>query len=174
MEAFKIIKRIAIYLVFIIAAAFFFYYSVSLALAPYLKSFPNQSTLLLEGIYLPLMYAVISLVTMFFAQFLLIGKPHEIETNIYAWLLTIYFGVGLAAGVIILAYGLVSMQINNDARDPTYLICAMIPCLVVMLVEVIYGLFCSFKNKKMDTLKEKEEKAKEEKENAGDVNLHKE
>lgn len=173
MEAFKIIKRIAVYLVFVVAAALFFYYSVAVALAPYLASFTEETNFLSESVYLPLMYAILSLLVLIFSQFLLIGKPKEIETNIYAWLLTIYFGVGLAAGVIIIAYGLVSLNAGEDTRSPIYLVSGMVPCLVLMFGEVVLGIICSVKNKKNEALEQKQAAEQEEKENAGGINLHK-
>ncbi len=160
MEAFKIIRKLAYYLLFLIASTLVFYFLVGLALTRYTAiDNINSEENLINNIYLPLMYTLIALVVMLVSQFLLIGKPGDNEARLYSILLIVFFGVILGAGLIILAEGLINIPGNPVSTNPTFLLCALVPALFIGLCEILYGIFGLLAlSKKAKTLKAEEEK----------------
>lgn len=140
MEAFRIIRKISYYLVFFIASTLVFYFLIGLSLTRYTPtSSINSDETLIENIYLPMMYALISLIVMLVVQFLLIGKPSDAEKRLYSISLLVFFGVLLGAAVLILAEGLVSIPSNAVSTNPGFFLCALAPVFVISLSEVLYG-----------------------------------
>lgn len=166
MEAFKILKRIAFYLLFIVASTLFYREMICFSLFAYTEAWETFTfDLLAKDVFLPLLYATLSFGIALIAQFLLIGKPKEIETTIYPWTLMIYFGVGAIMAVIILAIGLTKIPSEPVNKDPLFLIVPIVIVLLFTLSEVLWGFLYFLKNKKKEKLKEDlEEKQEKEKE----------
>lgn len=177
MEAFKILKRIAFYLLFIVASTLFYREMICFSLFAYTEAWETFTfDLLAKDVFLPLLYATLSFGIALIAQFLLIGKPKEIETTIYPWTLMIYFGVGAIMAVIILAIGLTKIPSEPVNKDPLFLIVPIVIVLLFTLSEVLWGFLYFLKNKKKEKLQEdlkKEEEKEKEKEEA-QVSLTKE
>ena len=134
MEAFKIIKRLASYAVFVFAATLFFKYSVSVALSPYIdmpNAYANAS--------LPFMYVVLSLGITLLFQLLVIGKPRDVESTIYPWLLLVMFAVGLFASVVILGQAIAACM-EDPSLNVTYAISGLAPSIVLCLSEIAVGI----------------------------------
>lgn len=160
MEAFKIIKRIVSYIVFVIAASLFFKNSVTVALAYYIdqaKAF--------EMAFLPAIYAVLTLGVALLFQLLVIGKPKEIEKNIYPWVLILPFVVILFTSIFIVFKAIIACK-NDIFLDFSYAIIGMIPSIALSAIEIVLGAIFLAKNKK----EEPSEKIDEE----NQVNLTKE
>lgn len=177
MEALKILKRIAFYLLFIVASTLFYREMICFSLFAYTEAWETFTfDLLAKDVFLPLLYATLSFGIALIAQFLLIGKPKEIETTIYPWTLMIYFGVGAIMAVIILAIGLTKIPSEPVNKDPLFLIVPIVIVLLFTLSEVLWGFLYFLKNKKKEKLQEdlkKEEEKEKEKEEA-QVSLTKE
>lgn len=173
MEALKILRRIAYYLLFIVASTLFYKEVLSFAFFPYTETWETFSFgLLFKDVFLPFLYASLSLGIALVAQFLLIGKPKKVETTIYPWTLMVYFGIGAVAAIIILAIGLVKIPSEPVNKNPFFLVTSIIIALLFTLSEVLWGFLCFLKNKKAEKAEEIE-KEKREKEEA-QVSLTKE
>lgn len=177
MEAFKILKRIAFYLLFIVVSTLFYREMICFSLFAYTEAWESFTfDLLAKDVFLPLLYATLSFGIALIAQFLLIGRPKEVETTIYPWTLIIYFGVGAIATVIILAIGLTKIPSEPVNKDPLFLIVPIVITLLFTLSEVLWGFLYFLKNKKKEKIQENienEQKRKKEKEDA-QVSLTKE
>jgi len=160
MEAWKIIRRIASYAVFVVAASLFMLNSVTVALAPYIdmaKAY-DQS-------FMPFMYAVLSLGVMLLFQLLVIKKPREIEKNIYPWLLIVLFTAMLFAGAVVLGKAIVACSKDNTL-NVWYAVAGTVPTILVAATEVAVGIVLF--------VKERKEAAKPEPIESNGVNLEKE
>lgn len=171
MEALKIIRRIAYYLVFLIASTLFFYEMVSLSLVTYKDGWDTFSFFLLfKEVYLPFFYAVISLAVALLTEAFLIGKPKEVETTVYPWTLIIFFGLGLLFSVIIMVLGLIKIPDEPLNKDPSFLILPLVCSILFTLSEVLWGAIYLFKNKKKEQSKQDNNSEKD----LTSINLHKE
>ena len=175
MEALKILKRIAFYLLFIVASTLCFYSLVSLSLTAYTEAWGNLDfDLVAKEVFLPLLYAFLSLGLALIAQIFLIGKPKQVETTLYPWLLIGLFGIGAVVSLIILGYGLFKLESEPLNQDPIFLIVPLVVALLFTLSEILYGALILLRQKKeCKILEQKESEAKAAKEAEG-VNLHKE
>lgn len=173
MEAARIIKKIASYLMVVIGGTIFIYASVMLATAFYINPGDNPTAYYSEHIYRQIMYCVIALAVMFVAQFALIGTPTRNEHYVYSLTLMVFFGVGLAVMLFTLIKGLVAIPNSKVNTDISFLLYSSIPAAGICLGEVIYGViyFIAYKKEKKE---DDEKKAKEEKEQVPGVNLTKE
>lgn len=144
MEALKIIKRIISYLVFVIAASLFLKNSVTVALAYYI-----DSSKAFEASFLPAIYSILTLGITLLFQLLVIGKPKEIEENIYPWILTVPFAVMLFTSIFIIAQAIVTC--NNDPNlSVMYAVVGMLPVTTLSVIEIAAGVMFFIKNKKAE------------------------
>ena len=134
MEALKIIRRIASYAVFVVAASLFLLNSVTVALAPYI----DMATAY-DKSFLPFMYAILSLGVMLLFQLLVIGKPKEIEENIYPWLLMVLFAAMLFTSGIVLGKAIVA-YVENNSLNVLYAVAGTAPSIALAIVEIATGL----------------------------------
>ena len=134
MEALKIIRRLASYAVFVVAASLFLLNSVTVALAPYI----DKATAY-DASFLPFMYVVLSLGVMLLFQLLVIGKPKEIEENIYPWLLMVLFAVMLFVSGVVLGKAIVAHAEDNNV-NVWYAVAGLAPSIVVAIAEIATGL----------------------------------
>lgn len=174
MEALKILRRIAYYLVFLVSATLCFYELISLSLTTYTELWKEMSfDLLLQEVYLPILYAFFSLGIALLVQTLLIRKPSPFERTIYPWTLMVYFGIGAIVSLIVLAIGLNNVSSEPYNSNPYFLVIPLAIALLFTLSEVFWGFLDWLRGRKED----REEKAKsleEEKKAVGGVSLHKE
>lgn len=155
MEAARIIKRIASYLLFIVAATFFFYQMVVLSTAMYIEYGEDFNAYLIANVFRPLMYVIVSLALMLVAEFALIGKDGN--RYVTSLMLMVLFGVALAVSIYILVKGIISIPNNKVCVDPTFLYLVIFPLIGICLLEVIYGFILHLADKKEKAiLKEKE------------------
>ena len=134
MEALKIIKRIASYGVFVAAATLFLLNSVTVALAPYIDEFYAY-----ENSFLPFMYVVLSLGVMLLFQLLVIGKPKEVEENIYPWLLIVMFAVTLLVSGVVLGKA-IAASVENKELNVWYAVAGTAPSLILAVSEMATGI----------------------------------
>lgn len=156
MEAAKIIKRIASYLLFVIAATFFFYQMVVLSTAMYIDPGEDLNAYLISGVFRPLMYAVISLALMLVSQFALIGKDDN--RYITSLMLIVLFGVALFVAIYVLVKGIISIPHNKVCTDPTFLYLVIFPLIGICVCEVVYGAVMYFIDKKQKAIQKEKEK----------------
>ena len=160
MEAWKIIRRIASYAVFVVAATLFMLNSMTVALAPYIdlaKAYDKS--------FMPFMYAVLSLGVMPLFQLLVIKKPKEIEKTIYPWLLMVLFAAMLFVGVVVLGKAIVACS-ENSALNVWYAVAGTVPTILVAVTEIATGITLF--------VKERKEASKPEPIESNGVNLEKE
>ncbi len=169
MEAAKIIRKIAAYLLFVAAATWFFYEMVILMTSMYINHGEDINAYFLGNVFRPLMYVVICLTVMLVSQFALIDKENKYINSL---MLMVLFGVGFAVSVFILIKGVTSIPSNKYCQDPSFFYCILIPLMAICLGEVSYGIFMYFSDKKDRKLKKETEKEKEFKQDG--VNLTKE
>lgn len=160
MEAWKIIRRIASYAVFVVAASLFMLNSVTVALAPYIDMVKAY-----DQSFMPFMYTVLSLGVMLLFQLLVIKKPREIEKNIYPWLLIVLFTAMLFVGAVVLGKAIVAWSKDNTL-NAWYAVAGTIPTILVAATEVAVGIVLF--------VKERKEAAKPEPIESNGVNLEKE
>lgn len=141
MEALKIIKRIASYAVFFAAATLFLLNSVTVALAPYIDELHAY-----ENSFLPFMYVVLSFGVMLLFQLLVIGKPKEVEENIYPWLLIVLFAVMLFVSGIVLGKAIVA-YVENNALNVWYAVAGTAPSIILAASEVAVGIVMFIKQR---------------------------
>lgn len=160
MEAWKIIRRIASYAVFVVAASLFMLNSVTVALAPYIDMVKAY-----DQSFMPFMYTVLSLGVMLLFQLLVIKKPREIEKNIYPWLLIVLFTAMLFVGAVVLGKAIVAYSKDNTL-NVWYAVAGTVPTILVAATEVAVGIVLF--------VKERKEAAKPEPIESNGVNLEKE
>ena len=142
MEAWKIIRRIASYAVFVVAASLFLLNSVTVALAPYINY-----VIAYDNAYLPFMYTVLSLGVMLLFQLLVINKPREVEKTFYPWLLIALFAAMLFTGVVVLGRAIIAC--NEDATlNVSYAVAGIVPSIIVAVVEIAVGIVLFVKERK--------------------------
>jgi len=99
-----LLRKVTSYFLFYVAATLFFYFFVSAGLYPYSNSLANPYDMdnLLQYIYLPVIFSMLSLGVALLSQFFLlkIGGPYE--ERIYALSLLIFFGVYFLFALLIL------------------------------------------------------------------------
>lgn len=145
MEAAKIIRKIAAYILFVGAATWFFYEMVILSTAMYIDPGNDQTLYYVNQIYKPLMYTLLCLSIMLISEFALIGKDNKYITSL---MLIVLFGVGLAVSIYILVKGIVSIPNNKVSTDPSFLYYSILPLMVICLAEICYGIFMYISDKK--------------------------
>ncbi len=145
MEAAKIIRKIAAYILFVGAATWFFYEMVILSTAMYIDPGSDQTLYYVNQIYKPLMYALLCLSIMLISEFALIGKDNKYITSL---MLIVLFGVGLAVSIYILVKGIVSIPNNKVSTDPSFLYYSILPLMVICLAEICYGISMYISDKK--------------------------
>lgn len=154
MEAAKIIKRIASYLLFVIAATLFFYQMVILSTSMYIDPGEDFTAYLISDVFRPFMYALVCFGVMLVSQFALIGKDSNKYIN--SLMLIVLFGVGLFVSVFILVKGILAIPTNDFCQDPTFLYLTVIPLIGICFLEVLFGAIIYFLDKK-DRMKQKEQ-----------------
>ena len=144
MEAWKIIKRLASYAVFVVAASLFLLNTVTVALAPYIDHAGAY-----ERSFMPFMYAILSLGVMLLFQLLVVGKPREIEKNVYPWLLIVLFAAVLFVSVLVLGKAIVACG-EDQTKNVWYAVAGTIPSMLLGAVEVTIGIVLFIKQRKED------------------------
>ena len=169
MEAAKIIRKIAAYLLFVAAATWFFYEAVILMTSMYINPGEDKNAYLLLNVFKPIMYTFVCLSVMFASQFALKGKDNRYITSL---MLIVLFGVGLAVCLFILVKGIFSIPNNQYCQDPSFFYSVIFPVMALCAGEIIYGVFLFFLDKK-EKIKQAQEKREKELSSDG-VNLTKE
>ena len=72
-------------------------------------------------------------------QLLVIGKPKEIEENIYPWLLMVLFAVMLFVSGVVLGKAIVAHVEDNNV-NVWYAVAGIAPSIVVAIAEIATGL----------------------------------
>lgn len=141
METIKTIGKILSFFVFFVAASLFFYSCCQLGFARYTASEEfNSPSHILSTIYLPLIYALISLALMIIMQTLIISKRSLNTKRLFSVALMVFFGVMLGGGILMLAYGLVRIPNNEMNNDPTLWIVSMCLIFALAIIEIMVGI----------------------------------
>lgn len=157
MEAAKIIKKIAAYILFVAASTWFFYEMVILMTAMYIDPGSDLNAYYLGNVFKPLMYAIVCLCVMLVSEFALIGKDNKYITSL---MLIILFGVGEAVCIFILVKGITSIPNNKICQDPSFLYYVIFPLMGICLAEICYGIsiYLQDKKEKKNILEQEKEK----------------
>lgn len=169
MEAAKIIRKIAAYLLFVAAATWFFYEMILLMTAMYINPGEDLNAYLLSAVFKPIMYIIVCLSVMFASQFALKGKDNRYINSL---MLMVLFGVGLVVSLFVLAKGITSIPSNKYCQDPSFFYYVIFPLIALCVGEISYGVYLFFVDKK-EKAKLAEEKREKELSSDG-VNLTKE
>ena len=169
MEAAKIIRKIAAYILFVGAATWFFYEMVILMTSMYIDPGSDQNAYYLSNVFKPFMYAIICLAVMLVSEFALIGKDNKYITSL---MLIILFGVGETVSIFILVRGITSIPSNKVCQDPSFFYYVILPLMAICLAQIAYGISMYFGDKKERQKLQQEEKEKALKQDG--VNLTKE
>src|SRR5574344_1930080 len=140
MDKASLVKKIGLYTLFFVAGTLFVYFVLTVAMLPYsnpekLNTTSNSAPLsLLVGlnIFLPLLYAFLSLIILGLVQFVLIKPDSTTEKRLASMALIFFFG--LALGLSLVVFVLACM--NNGYAT----IIGSTPALVLSLAEVVYGI----------------------------------
>jgi hypothetical protein len=129
-----LLRKVSSYILFYVAATLFFYFFVSAGLYPYGTTLSDPFTLehLLENVYLPVIFAVLSLSVALAAQFFLlkIGGPYE--ERIYGFTLVAFFGFYFLFALVIL--------ILTFVFPALVLALMLIPVFLISIAELTLGI----------------------------------
>ena len=134
----QLIKKAGLYTIFLVASTLFVYFTLMAALYPYaekLNQLPagsDVSGLIAEGIMLPMVFAILSLVILGLVQFLLLKPGSVTEKRIFSWVLIVFFGLALAMTILVLVGAFRDMA--------TGAILGSVPALALSLSEIILGI----------------------------------
>lgn len=158
METIKTIGKILSFLIFFVSATLFFYACCQLGFARYTVAEDyNSPTHILSTIYLPIIYAFLSLALTIITQALVISKRSLNTKRLFSIALMVFFGIMLGGSILMLAYGIVRIPNNEMNTDPTIWIISMCPVFALSAIEIIVGVFSYFKYKKLLGDEEEEE-----------------
>lgn len=152
MEAWKIIKRLVIYGVFFAAATLFVYFSIIIATAQYGSSPATHGfSALLTGVYLPLIYAFVSLGAALAVQFFVLGVPAGNERKIYDYALVFFFGIVICFLLVALAGGLSYLSSSASPISPAFLVIGLLPPFFLSAAEEVIAIRGLVSIKKAET-----------------------
>lgn len=133
----QLVKKAGFYTIFLVASTLFIYFSLSAALYPYsakLDSLPAGSRvteLITNGIMLPFVFAILSLIILGLFQFLLIKPESATEKRLFSLVLVFFFALGLALGIVVLVGA-----IKDSALGA---ILGVVPSVALAVAEIILG-----------------------------------
>lgn len=140
MEKASFVKKIGLYTLFFVSGTLFVYFVLTTAMLPYSEKLDTTtnsaplSILIGVNIFLPLLYAFLSLVILGLVQFVLIKPSSATEKRIASIALIFFFGISLGLSLVVF----VIACMNNGLAT----IVGSIPALVLSLAEVVYGILC--------------------------------
>lgn len=156
METIKTIGKILSFLIYFVSATLFFYACCQLGFARYTMADDiNSSAHILKTIYMPFIYALLSLALTIITQVMIISKRSPNTKRLFSIALMVFFGIMLGGSILMLAYGLVRIPNNEINTDPTLWIVSMCPVFSLSIIEIIVGIFSYIKWNKI--VKEEED-----------------
>lgn len=160
METVKTIGKILSFLVYFVSATLFFYACCQLGFARYTVADDiNSASHILTTIYLPVIYALLSLTLVIITQALIIPKRSANTKRLFSIALMVFFAIMLGGSLLMLAYGIVRIPSNTVNTDPTLWIISLCPVFALSIIEIILGIISYLKwNKIVNDEEEKEEK----------------
>lgn len=141
-----LVKKAGFYTLFLVASTLFIYFSLSAALYPYSAKLDASSAgtkvseLIANGIMLPYVFAILSLVILGLFQFLLIKPESATEKRIFSLVLIIFFALGFALTLVVLVGA-----IKDSALGA---ILGVIPPAALSIAEIILGVIRLFEANK--------------------------
>lgn len=157
METVKTLSKILSVLMFFVAATLFLYGCAMMGLARYTAAEDiNSASHLLRTIYLPALYAFLSLAVMLVLQLAVISQRSPNTKRLFALGLIVFFAIMLGGAILMLAYGLVRIPVNQVNNDPAIWVVSLCPVFGLSIIEIIVGAFSYYRNNKI--LKAEEEK----------------
>lgn len=152
MEAMKILKKIALYLVYFACGTLLLKSSLTISLYQYTyieeAGVRTLVSNLLDGVYEPLLIALISLIIMLLVQGLLNHEQEDNEKWIYSIANVVFYSIVLFVVVYAVALGLTKIKQDPLLPSPEYLLYPLIPVASISIAELILGVTNLFKTKK--------------------------
>jgi signal transduction histidine kinase len=154
MDKTALVKKFSLYTLLFVSGTLFVYFVLTTAMYPYSGKLDTSSNsaptslLIATNIFLPLVYAFLSLIILGLVQFVLIKPNSATEKRIASIALIFFFGLSLGLSLVVF----IMACMNNGIAT----IIGSIPALVVSLAEVIYGILRLLEANK--ALAEEEEK----------------
>lgn len=144
MSAAALVKKVGLYTLFYASSSLFFYYLISLGLYPYVAhtlSDPWAESSLLTGVYLPLVFLLLSLLISVLSERVLTNKKGLEETRLSSIANLVFFGVVFLLGVLLL--------VKAGVEGATLFALSLIPLFAYCLVEIVISLakILSLRNK---------------------------
>lgn len=152
MEALNILKKIALYLVYFACGTMLLQSSLTISLYQYTyieeSGIRTLASTLLDGVYTPLLIAMVCLIVMLVVQALINKEQDDNEKRLASIANLVFFGVVLFVLVYAVVLGLT--KINNDPLLPgyQYLLYPLIPVAAITIAELVSGVQGLFKTKK--------------------------
>jgi Sec-independent protein secretion pathway component TatC len=138
MDKAALVKKLGLYTLLFVSGTLFVYFVLTTAMFPYSAKLDSSttstpiSTTIGVNLFLPILYAFLSLIILGLVQFALIKPDSLTEKRISA--IAVIFFFGLSLGLSLVVFILACM--NNGLAT----IIGSIPALVVSLAEVVYGI----------------------------------
>jgi hypothetical protein len=135
MSAANLVKKAGLYTLFYASSSLFAYYLISLGLYPYLAhtlSDPWSENSLLNGVYLPLVFLLLSLLIAILSERVLVSKKGPEETRLSAIANLVFFGAMFLLGVLLLA--------KAGVEGATLLALSLIPLFSFCVIELAISL----------------------------------
>jgi hypothetical protein len=138
MDKTALVKKFSLYTLLFVSGTLFVYFVLTTAMYPYSGKLDTSSNsaptslLIATNIFLPLVYAFLSLIILGLVQFVLIKPNSATEKRIASIALIFFFGLSLGLSLVVF----IMACMNNGIAT----IIGSIPALVVSLAEVIYGI----------------------------------
>lgn len=140
MKATTIIKRAVYYLVFLSAFCLAYYFLISLMSVMYIKEAENLTgSFVLQKIYLPTLYAALSLAIGLLMERLLLLTSKGVEDKISSIVIIAFNGAYFLFAVIVLIVGL--KNLNTTGETPAFLLIPFVVIALFSLGEVALGIF---------------------------------
>lgn len=127
-------RKVAGYFILYVAASLFVYFLTSAAIYPYQNGITDQfsEAALMRKVYLPVLYASLSLIIVVVSQFFLIGENKGNELRLYSIFNLAFFGLLFACSLVLFILGLV--------KNAPILTLVEVAPLVLCLAELAWAL----------------------------------
>jgi hypothetical protein len=133
MESEALVKKMAYYTIFFVAMTLFVFFSVSAGFYLYLdKATSVDKALLMRGIYLPFVYAILSLAIALIMQFRLIDPATPNEQRIYAIALIFFFGLVFIFDLVVF--------ISSGIKEGWMAFVGAVPSFAIASGEIVNGI----------------------------------
>ncbi|MCQ2798485.1 MAG: hypothetical protein MJ220_01195 [Bacilli bacterium] len=152
MEALKILKKMAMYLIYFVCGSLLLMQVEKIALYNYTYieegGVRTLASSLLDGVYMPLMFAMLFLIVMLLTQFVILREQEDNEKRLASIANVVFFAVIIFTVTYTAIYGI--SKINADPTLPSYeyLLYPLVPLASIAIAEEALAIVDLIKSKK--------------------------